>query len=372
LTKHDVAIYSPFAASYYERGAAQGGGAEIQMTVLARELAKRGRRTAHIVFPVADPVELPAPAPTVYQREPYHGAEGRLGRLREAAAVYRSLSAVDAAVYVIRGHSVNVAAVAEYCRLHERGMIFSAANDFDLVPRSFDGQGERRHKIYIWGLRKAGAVVVQSAHQLELAAQVTRPEQRRVFIPSFSEEVPASTAEPESFIWISRVIEHKQPLAYLALARALPEARFTMIATDGIDNDPVITERVHRESAEIDNLEVLGPQRREDVLERIGRATAIVSTSKWEGMPNVFLEAWARGVPALTLEFDPDGLITARGLGRAAEGSPERFAEYAEALWVDRALRAELGAAARRYIRERHFPGAVSAAWEAVIDQVRR
>ena len=42
-------------------------------------------------------------------------------------------------------------------------------------------------------------------------------------------------------------------------------------------------------------------------------------------MPNTWLEGWARGVPALTLSFDPDGRIAAHGLGVEAGGDCEDF-----------------------------------------------
>ena len=45
------------------------------------------------------------------------------------------------------------------------------------------------------------------------------------------------------------------------------------------------------------------------------RAVAAVNTSEFEGMPNVLLEAWSRGVPALVLHYDPGGVVRAHRLG---------------------------------------------------------
>lgn len=339
------------------------------MTVLAGQLAARGWRTAHIVFPVADPVELADPAPTVFSRPPYLGTGLGPSGLREAAAVWRALRAVDARTYVVRGSAIYVAAVAEFCRLHRRAMVFSAANDFDLLTEPIHG-GRIKHAIYLHGLRQAGAVVVQSSRQLDLAAEVLRGGQRREQIPSFSEVADSDAHDPHAFLWVSRITPHKQPLQFLRLARERPEARFVMIAAEGTDNDAELAAQVRREAAGLDNVELLGPQRREEVLARVERAVAIVSTSEWEGMPNVFLESWARAVPALTLAFDPDGLIAERRLGIAAAGSWERFSSGAAELWSDSRSRSELGANAKRYLEERHSPAAVCAEWERVLGEV--
>jgi hypothetical protein len=80
-------------------------------------------------------------------------------------------------------------------------------------------------------------------------------------------------------------------------------------------------------------------------------------------MPNVFLEAWALGVPVLTLGFDPDGVVTRHGLGVAAQGSWQRFVEAAATMWRHRADRAERFAGTRDYVARFHSVDAVGARW---------
>jgi glycosyltransferase involved in cell wall biosynthesis len=366
--RHDVAIYSPFAASYYDRDARQGGGAELQMTILARELAAHGVRTAHIVLPVANPVELSAPAPTVITRSAYH-AGGGLDRVREAGALWRALRKADAGVYVLRGSAIFVGIVAEFCRLHRRGLVFSAANDFDLLAET-PSVSPRKQAIYLHGVRRADAVVVQSSKQLGMARELLGRDKRIELIPSFTEPagpLPAGGSFERRFLWVSRVNPFKQPLEFLRLAAALPEARFTMVATEGIDTDPDLHAEIKRRAAELDNVELTGALRREEVLARAAAATAIVSTSLWEGMPNVFLEAWSRRVPVLTLAFDPDGLVASRGLGIAAGGDWDAFVAGARRLWDDPGFAAGLGGNGQAYVEERHSPGAVCARWQEVL-----
>jgi glycosyltransferase involved in cell wall biosynthesis len=97
------------------------------------------------------------------------------------------------------------------------------------------------------------------------------------------------------------------------------------------------------------------------------RSTAVVVTSEHEGMPNVFLEAWARGIPVISLHFDPDGRIAGEGLGLIADGSWEEFVAAVRRLWTDPELRRQIGERARRYVAREHSPEAVGKRWAAAL-----
>ena len=88
-------------------------------------------------------------------------------------------------------------------------------------------------------------------------------------------------------------------------------------------------------------------------------------------MPNLFLEAWACGVPVLSYEFDPDGRIGRDGLGVAAAGSAARFVEGARALWGARANRDDLSDRVRAHLAERHGVEAVSARWAGLLAELQ-
>jgi glycosyltransferase involved in cell wall biosynthesis len=295
-----------------------------------------------------------------------------IGKLGETRGVWRALAGADAAVYVFRtGLSGGIAALAVgalFTTARRRRLVLAASNDLDFIFGRSD-RSRLTERLYRLALRRTERVVVQSEQQLELARTALRDEERVTLIPSFTEPAPErGRPEPDApFLWAGRIVDYKLPLSFLELARALPEARFEMIAYPTGETPPDLARRLADEAGTLPNVELVERMRHEAVLERIERCLAVVSTSHHEGMPNVFLEAWARGVPVLTLHFDPDARITAERTGLYAEGSWDRFVEQAKALRDDRSLGDELGRNGRAYVQRVHSLDAVGARWAALL-----
>jgi glycosyltransferase involved in cell wall biosynthesis len=342
----------------------QGGGAELQMALPARGLTENGLRVAMIVWPSGSARSLPDPQPDLIDRTSYAGDRPRTGRVTEAVAIWRAMRAADADAYLFRGSGPQLQVAASFCRLHRRKLVFSAANDLDFDFERPDRQGWQLN-LYRWGLRRADLIVVQREEQLELAQRAgVGP---LTLIPSLAEPAEPTSAEPEAFLWVGRLADYKRPLAFVELARSLPELSFRMISFRCDDTDPELIAELERRSAGVENLELFGRTPRSGVLDYIERSFAVVLTSAAEGMPNVFLEAWSRGVPVISLEYDPDGKIEREQLGLAAGGSPDRLREATERLWRDGKLRRELGERGRAYVREVHSPEAISRRWAEVL-----
>jgi glycosyltransferase involved in cell wall biosynthesis len=374
ITRNDVAIYLPATAGLYDRRLRRASGAERQMTLLARALAEAGYRVAQIVYPVADPIPLPNPRLTLVERRGHQIGDQRfVGAVREAIETWRALSLADAKVVVVRKRSAALGVAALFCRLRRRRLIFSSANDYEFLHDHF-ADGLPRRVLYSFGVRLADAVIVQSEGQLMLARRAYPRLRRLVHIPSFAEGAPPSSPEqrePSGFLWIGRVVDYKRPLRYVKLARALPEARFLMIPVlDPSEPDSPLLPEVRSAPRDNPNLRVRDPLAHADTMDLIGSAVAVVNTSRFEGMPNVFLEAWARGVPVLTLEADPDGVVGRHGLGVAAEGSWERFLAGARELWEGRAERDELSRRTRAYIQSVHSYESVGGRWRELIEKI--
>ena len=289
-----------------------------------------------------------------------------VGKFRELARIWRAIGRIDARVIVADCAGVTVGLVALAARLSRRRFIYSSANlpDFDFARSRLK---RRDLALYRLGLRLASTVVAQTDEQAALCHRNLG--RSAVVIRSIGEVVPEPrTNLPTAFLWIGRVVPQKQPLAYVDLARSLPEARFSMIGVpqQGQGRERFMAE-LEEAASSVPNLELLGARPRPEVLALVERAIAVVSTSEYEGMPNVFLEAWARGVPVLALSHDPDGVVERYGLGEFAKGSPEALAAAARRLWTDRTDRADLALRCRKYIEDAHSMDVVAADWARVI-----
>lgn len=379
--RRDVAIYSPGSSVHFagaglmaneraELGASaegipQGGGAELQMALLSRGLAREGLRTALIVWPIGQPAALLDPTPDLVERPAYTGA-GLADNAAEAVHIWRAMSASDAGAYVFRGGGPQLLVGAAFCRLRRRKLVFSAANDLQ-----FDFSRPDRGRVHLTSyraaLRRADLIVAQSRQQAELAvAAGLGPIELIESIAEPAEPASSQSAGPEAFLWIGRLVDYKRPLEFVRLAESLPEVPFRMVwfATD--ETRPELATELQAAGELLGNLELAGQVPRPELLQLIARSAAVVSTSSAEGMPNTFLEAWSRGVPVVSLDYDPDGRIADLGLGMVAHSGGE-LREAVASLWRDGARRAELGARAREYVREVHLPERVSKRWAEVL-----
>jgi glycosyltransferase involved in cell wall biosynthesis len=366
-----VAIYAPNASSLYLEGGGPVAGAERQAGYLAEALAARGFRVRHIVKQV--PGRRLREEPGAVEPVLLRGApdDRRVARYRSIAS---ALALADARLYIQFCASFETGLVGTWARLHRRRFVFRTSSDSDFAadadtPRMVGtGLEHRRTMIqYRIGLSMAERIVVQTDRQRELARSRFGIEDARV-LASFVELPPASARPHEAFLWIGGIVDAKDPLAYVELARRAPEATFWMVVAKRRYSRQELVDRLFSEAAEVPNLELLPPMPSDAVLSLYEQAVAVVSTSFVEGFPNVFLEGWARGAPVLSLRVDPDGVIAKHGLGAACDGSMDELAAAARRLWSQRdTIDPERG---RSYVARFHDPVTIGRQWAGLVSEL--
>jgi glycosyltransferase involved in cell wall biosynthesis len=67
-----------------------------------------------------------------------------------------------------------------------------------------------------------------------------------------------------------------------------------------------------------------------ETIQWIANSKALISTSNYEGFPNIFLEAWATGVPVISLNVNPGDVFTRYNLGICCDGDMNKMKNHIE------------------------------------------
>jgi glycosyltransferase involved in cell wall biosynthesis len=365
----DVVVYAPSAGFFYGVVGVTGG-AELQSTYIARALALGGFRVRHVV---EDAAFSRTPEGVEVVRLPLHYREGGLPR---RLAIVRGLRRADGHVYIQRTAGIETGFAGVYARLAGRRFVFSASHDADFSRdlRLLRGQGGGLNRWTVRtqariGMRCADAVVAQTKQQAEIARASLRLHPQ--VIPNFCDLGAPRPVSRDVFLWVGAFLGTKNPHSFLDLAERVSGADFVMVARERAGWERLAAS-VHARAARLANVELLPVRPRSELLPLYNRAVALVSTSSLEGFPNVFLEAWARGVPTLSLHVDPDGVIARNGLGAVASGSPDELVRITQR-YVDDPTAADVaGDRAYRYVQETHSPEVVGAAWVDLVGRLLR
>lgn len=360
---YDLVFYTPWIGSILStEKALPPGGAERQILMLATELARRGQRVALIVFGRPQTLPTTVEGVEIVPRTAYRTSPGAIDKLVEVLLIWRSLWCTPSATIVFRGAGTELGVIGLFTRLTRRRFVYSSANIADFEPRKLI-PNRAYALIHDLGIRLSDQIVVQTEEQARICeAKFGR---RPMLIKSLAGLAEPQKSAPEAFLWVGRLTSYKRPLQYLALARALPEARFWMVGvpTPHHEGDLALIDEVRAGVDGIPNLELLSPRSHAAIGELMSRAVAAVNTADFEGMSNVLLEAWSRGVPALVLTHDPDDVVAAYQLGGFAGGSFQRFVALGREQWATRQNREALAQRCRDYISANHAPAIVADQW---------
>jgi glycosyltransferase involved in cell wall biosynthesis len=317
------------------------GGAEVQQAILARLLAAQGHRVSMVCLDFGQPERAEVDGITVHKAfAPQAGLPVVRFLHPRASSMWRALRAADADVYYYRSASAWVWLVTEFCRRHGRRAVYAGASDKDFEP----GQGGQiRHArdrfLYRRGIARVDRIVAQNEHQRATCKATYGRE--AVIIPSCYVFKKTRPETRDLVLWVGTLHVNKRPEILLELAARLPHRRFVMIGGPGPERD--FYERTRAAAAQLPNVEFKGFLPLAEVERWFDRAAVLVNTSLYEGMPNTFLQAWARGVPTVAT------VDVGASVHRVATDTEKLVSEIENAF-----ANPALGAVCREYFEHRH------------------
>jgi glycosyltransferase involved in cell wall biosynthesis len=348
------------------------GGAEVQQSIIAPALAARGFRVSMVALDYGQPDRAVAQGVTVHKM--YRPDEG-LPVVRfvhpRLTKLWKALKEVDADIYYQRSAAAVTGLIAAFCRANGKRSIYAGASDVDFIPPHPDIRFARDRWLFEYGVRNVDRLFVQNGTQLELArANFGRDS---VQVPNCYSPPPGACADRNGYVlWVATMRAQKRPEILLEIAQRLPEYRFVMIGGSDPDRKGQEYVRAVREKiATLPNVQYRGFIPFEQADRLFDGARLVLSTSGYEGFPNVFLQAWARGVP--TVAFVDTG--SRRPDGRPAYDIVKDVRDAS--LRVERLMRddTEWEEASRRaaaHFREHHSLQAVTAIYERELAALAR
>lgn len=324
------------------------GGAELQVALLARELAARG-------------IEVVLLAGRSGQRD----GEVRQGvRVRDAGNFHtgrmlQMLLALPRVLRVLAEERPQWVCVLGWTAwlfvlwLARRALGFRLAFICGLdteVSGEFRRENPVRGALFEWAMRRCEARFAMTEWQRRLFGErgMDCGFYRNLILPR---RAPLDGKKTVDFLWVARCRAIKNPLLFVELCRAFPGARCLMIAPA---EDAELFRKIQEASQDLEHLEVIDGVPYHKSQEVYDSARIFVNTSEWEGWANSFIQAGLGRCAILSYKVRPDTLFDDYKLGFCAEGDWQKMVSLARQLFENPELCDECGKEAERFVRELH------------------
>lgn len=249
---------------------------------------------------------------------------------------------------------------AYYAQKYGCRLIWHISSDSDVKPYKFriakDAIFRYVDKKFLeYGVRKASEIVAQTEEQATLLKQNYNRLPSAIvrnFHPLATERILKN--KPITVVWIANLKPLKQPEVFVSLAQDLQQhtdARFVIIG--GMQGSPRWRRYLTSLFEKVSNFDYLGACTQEEVNAVLAKASILVNTSLWEGFSNTFIQAWMRKVPVISMNVNPNRLLSDGKIGLVS-GSYSNLRDDVLRVIKDTELRIQMGENAQKYAFANH------------------
>jgi glycosyltransferase involved in cell wall biosynthesis len=342
------------------------GGEQVQQTLLAKALVRRGLEVSMVVFDYGQADRMQWNQITTHKAF-CEGAGLPLLRFIHPrwTKMWSAMRNADADIYYLSCAGMQLGLAAMFCKRYGRKFVFRVAHDTDCEPNELMIKYWRDKKLYEYGLRRAHGIFVQTAQQQQAM-------HANYHLPSRIAEMLVEPPEKErerriDVLWVNNLRPFKRPDLYLALARRMPYLNFHMVGGTQPGFDELYA-KMEVEAAGITNLVFHGRVPYHGMDSHYAGARVFVNTSDTEGFPNSYLQAWIRGTPVVAF-FDPDGVIQREQLGFAVSSLNE-MQNQVSALVSNPSLWTQTSTRCKQYVASRYAEDQIVAPYLRMFEEV--
>lgn len=327
------------------------GGAEVQQYLIGRELAQRGITVSYVTEDLGQGPE------TVCGPHRVLAYRYNQNKLIQAATLWRALHRAGADVYYVRGAPNFGAFIYAFCRLYGRKVVQALAYDPEVMPETDPDLAQSRlYQLHAAWRSRADLVIAQTDQQALTLRKRWRIQALTIrnIVSVAAAPKPIEADAPLSVLWVGSISPRKRVESVAVLAKELPNIEFTVVGGP-MREDQSYYDQVRHELAVLPNIRWTGYVPYQQVRPYFQRADLLLHTGdgRREGFPNVFLQAWAEGLPVVSIEADPDHLLTEHRLGIRTD-SLAQTKVVLDQLAQERVQLVEIGRCGWQYVAAHH------------------
>ena len=247
--------------------------------------------------------------------------------------VYRIVKGIDADIYYQGNLDPYLGLLVLFCKRNKRLLMMIVAQNDSHLPRIWfrKAYAEVRYKysflirwypylrfsfhqlLLEYGLKRTGIIIAQNESQKDGVKEYWKrdaPVLHNPWIPLLH-EIPK---KEDIIVWVGVCRDIKSPEVFCRIAGRLSNlnARFLLIGSQyEIKEKADNLSRLMKENG----VEYIGNVPLLEAEEWIAKAKVIVNTSESEGFPNTFIQAWLYNTLVVSMNADPDGLLSKQGFG---------------------------------------------------------
>lgn len=236
---------------------------------------------------------------------------------------------VNADVYIVAGNGELTSNLVYYCKKRGKKFILLAGSDLDFDPRitsdpDFVTQYGVPGYLMAYNLKNTDIFLVQTEHQRELLERHFQRKGVVVRNPIDTTRNFSRNIEKNTILWVGKSDTVKRPELALDVAENLPQYPFKLILN--LSNKEIYLD-CHTRAKHLPNVTILTYVPYDQIEKEYAQAKLFLSTSLLEGFPNTFLHAAKYGVPIVSLNVDPGGMLSTFGCGMFCNGNFETIKE---------------------------------------------
>lgn len=307
------------------------GGGELQIALLAKALSLGGHDVCILDYTIQDGFVTSEGVKVIPVQDWNKGIRILRTLTHRLPGLYKSLVAQKADIYYCRIREFRHIIAYWAARKVRARFVLGLAHDLEVLSffkrckyDYFTNIGDfwwisnllLSEITFPWLLQKSDHVFVQHSGQEEI---LLKKGIKSLIFPNLIDlnEIPGDRPPAkEDFAFVGSLAKSKGIIELFQLISRTPEYTYKII---GQPRDK--TGRQYLDKLEsLSNVKVMGRLNHSDTLMQIKKSEALISTSPFEGFPNIFIEAWACETPVLSLYVNPGNVFKHKEMGFCSNG----------------------------------------------------